>query len=130
VKDLGSSNSPLLVYGLSSASVELGPKTPKARSVTAGQMESIKILWSSSDGLMEVGVWEASPGSFPVEVQGRHEACQILSGEVEIVSSDGQAVLLRGGDTVTMASGWAGVWHVRSDLRKAYVNVLLEPESE
>lgn len=103
------------------ATAELGPGSPKATTMTAGQEERSVTLWTSEDGRSTSGVWEATPGSFTSTREGFHEACQLVAGRVSIESADGTSTQLVAGDLFVTPEGWAGTWHVHETARKAWV---------
>lgn len=100
---------------------DLGEPTPKPTALTDGVLEAARSIWSAAG--TDVGVWECSPGAFTARRDGYTEICQILSGSVTVETEGGESVLLRGGSTFVMPSGWIGTWHVHETLRKVYVTI-------
>jgi hypothetical protein len=99
----------------------LGPQTAKSTSITAGQLEATREIWTSTDGQVEAGVWEATSGSFRAVREGYHEICQILAGRATIEVADREPFEISAGDTVVTPNGWSGTWHVHETIRKTYV---------
>ncbi|MEN3145630.1 cupin domain-containing protein [Ochrobactrum sp. WV_118_8] len=104
----------------------IGTKLPnvptlKPGSLTAGQTETSKVLWSSPGDQFQVGIWECSVGKFPSTRPDMSEVCHVLTGRVEIEDEDGEKRLLKAGDTFVLARGWQGHWNVLEPLRKLYI---------
>lgn len=73
------------------------------------------------DGLVQCGVWEATPGTFAGENVGFAEQMYVLSGDATVTSDDGSSVELRAGVSFVAREGWRGNWEVRETVRKVYV---------
>ncbi|WP_406415758.1 cupin domain-containing protein [Streptomyces sp. NBC_00873] len=99
---------------------DLPTACPKPTSTT-GQQETSHTLWTSPDGLVEVGVWECDPGHFTATREGYDEICQVLSGTATVDTEGGESVELRPGATLAMPAGWRGTWQVHETIRKVYV---------
>ncbi|MFE7359334.1 cupin domain-containing protein [Streptomyces sp. NPDC057543] len=99
---------------------DLPAACPKPTSTT-GQQETSHTLWTSPDGLVEVGVWECDPGHFTATREGYDEICQVLSGTATVDTEGGESVELRPGSTLAMPAGWRGTWQVHETIRKVYV---------
>lgn len=101
--------------------LDLGTHAPKPTALTAGLTEAAVSTWSN--GRIDTGLWECSPGDFTAERTGYTEICTILSGRVT-VEVDGQDPEEFGpGDVMVMPSGWRGVWRVHEPLRKHYTTI-------
>ena len=110
---------PSLIHLPAAGHAGLGAFAPKATALTEGMAEATLELWSADS--LEVGVWEATPGTFTAVRDGYHEVCQILAGSVTITPEGGSAVRVGTGDTVVMPAGWKGLWEIHETVRKTYV---------
>jgi len=99
---------------------DFGPWTDKPTTTTPGQQERDHVLWTSEDGVVTVGVWEAGVGSFTAVRDGFHESCHVISGEVNITDDTGEH-RLGPGSVFVMPDGWSGRWDVIQPVRKSYV---------
>ena len=77
----------------------------------------------SRNGPVTVGVWECTPGGWPIVNRGDTEVCSIVSGRGTISDADGTKRLLTPGAVVTLPKGWSGRWDIAESLRKVYVLV-------
>jgi uncharacterized protein len=75
---------------------------------------------SNADGI-HVGVWECTPGGWPVVDRADTEVATIISGGATLTSADGAKQVLTAGSVVTLHKGWTGRWDVTETLRKVYV---------
>ena len=111
---------PALISLEDAATVTLPPHTAKPTSLT-GQTESSVTLWESTDGLVEVGVWECTPGTFTAFRDGYDEIALIVSGTATVTGDDGETVNAEPGSTLVQANGWRGTWVVHETIRKTYI---------
>jgi len=75
------------------------------------------------DGMINTGIWEATPG-LTRSVKGEtFEFCHILQGVVEITPDGGQPITYKAGDTFVMKPGFVGTWRTIETVRKIYVTV-------
>jgi uncharacterized cupin superfamily protein len=73
-----------------------------------------------SVGDVEVGLWEAGPGSdVDTEVD---EVFLVLSGAGTVTFADGSAITLRPGVLVRLREGDRTTWEITERLRKLYVS--------
>lgn len=100
---------------------DLGAHAPKPTATTAGLTEAAITAWS--DGRIDTGLWECTPGVFTAERSGYTEICTILSGRVTVEADGEEPQEFGPGDVMVMPSGWRGVWRVREPLRKHYTTV-------
>ncbi len=100
---------------------DLGPHAPKPTAITEGQTEAARSVWT--DGRIDTGLWECTPGVFTAERIGYTEICTILSGRVTVETETAAPQEYGPGDIMIMPSGWAGVWRVHEPLRKHYTTV-------
>lgn len=104
------------------ASIGVGDFADKPTTLSPGQQEAATELWSSADGLTEIGVWECTPGTFTADRSKSAEFCHILSGSATLVNADGSAPkTVAAGDLLVLPLGWKGIWEIHEHLRKTYV---------
>ncbi|MFD0860449.1 cupin domain-containing protein [Roseovarius aquimarinus] len=104
------------------AGIEMGPFKPKPTTLTEGQEESARNLWSSPDGLTNIGVWECTPGRFTADRTSAGEYCHIISGRATVRNEDGSTPRDIGpGDLLVLPQGWKGEWEIHEHMRKLYV---------
>jgi hypothetical protein len=92
---------------------------PRRAAVEGDPVESVCEI--SNDGRTSVGVWECTPGRFPVARDGTHSFMYVLAGEATVAGSDGSTHELRRGAVLVEPDGWTGEWAIRSTIRKVYV---------
>lgn len=100
---------------------ELGPFSPKPTRITENQVEASRQLWQSEDGLVQVGIWECTPGRFTADRRSNSEICHIISGRVEMHHTDGTVRHLGAGDCLILPQGWTGEWNILEQTRKLYI---------
>jgi uncharacterized protein len=72
-----------------------------------------------TEGELEVGLWEAGPGTdVDTEVD---EVFLVLSGAGTVTFADGSAITLRPGVLVRLHEGDRTTWEITARLRKLYV---------
>ncbi|GIK98675.1 MAG: cupin [Alphaproteobacteria bacterium] len=103
------------------AQMFLGEAAPKPTALTEGQREASRTLWASKDGLMEIGVWECTPGRFTADREAAAEFCHFLEGRIEMCHADGTKKILGPGDALMLPRGWKGEWNILEPTRKIYV---------
>ncbi|MFX0545931.1 cupin domain-containing protein [Roseovarius sp. S1116L3] len=104
------------------AGVELGPFKPKPTTLTEGQEESAQNLWSSPDGLTNIGVWECTEGRFTADRTSAGEYCHIIAGRATVRNEDGRNPREIGpGDLLVLPQGWKGEWEIHEHMRKLYI---------
>ncbi|MQT14892.1 cupin domain-containing protein [Segnochrobactrum spirostomi] len=103
------------------ATLDLGPPEPKPTSLSGDQMEAAKALFTSEDGLVEVGVWECTPGHFTADRTRSSEICHIISGRASLARKDGEVREVGPGDVLVLPKGWTGAWTILETTRKLYV---------
>jgi len=100
---------------------DLGTPKPKPTSVEGNQLEAAKALWTSDDGLVEVGVWECSPGRFTAARDDNSEICHIVSGRVTLTGPGGTSREVGPGELLILPIGWRGEWTIHEHTRKLYM---------
>lgn len=101
--------------------IELGAPQAKATSVEGNQAEAEKVLWTSDDGTIEVGVWECSPGRFTSRRDDFSEICHIVSGSITLKSEGQPGRAIGVGELLILPTGWRGEWTIHETTRKLYV---------
>ena len=77
---------------------------------------------SNQDGV-NVGVWECTPGGWPVNNRPDCEVAHILKGRATITDASGAKQELTAGSVIVLPKGWTGRWDVTETVRKVYVIV-------
>lgn len=78
------------------------------------------LLHKSADGLVESGIWQCSPGEWPLELP-RDELCYFIRGSGVYESEGGQFVEIRPERLVFFPAGWRGKCSVTATLRNTYM---------
>ena len=81
--------------------------------------ESFKRLSENASSVS--GVWECTPGRFPVKRDGSHSMMYIVSGTGRIIDADGTAHEIRPGSVHIEPDQWEGEWEITTTVRKFYV---------
>ncbi|MFC0218204.1 hypothetical protein FHS82_000549 [Pseudochelatococcus lubricantis] len=106
---------------LDAAAIDLGPAHPKPTSTNGDQFEATRTLFTSEDGLVEIGVWECTPGHFTADRSTSSEVCHIIAGRATLARRDGEVREIGPGDVLVLPRGWTGAWTVLEKTRKLYV---------
>lgn len=101
--------------------IDLGEFKPKPTGISGDPMEASKIVWTSPDGTVMIGVWECTPGTFSATRVGYSEVAHIIAGDFRLTDSEGTATDHGPGDLVVTNEGWVGTWDVRETVRKVFV---------
>ena len=96
----------------------LGNPVPRANPIKGEPHESSAELWVHNG--LNVGVWEASPGSFPAARDGYDEVFIGISGSATMTGNDGLRYDLSPGSVLFTPSGFTGRWDVSETFRKVY----------
>ncbi len=96
----------------------LGAPTPRANPIKGAPHESSAELWVHNG--LNVGVWEATPGSFPASRDGYDEVFLCLSGAAAMTGNDGVRYDLSPGSVLLTPAGFTGRWDVSETFRKVY----------
>ncbi|WP_418057467.1 cupin domain-containing protein [Pimelobacter simplex] len=74
-----------------------------------------------TSGHGSVGVWECTPGGWPVTNRPDTEVCYILAGRATITDdASGTPYPVAAGDLLLLPAGWSGRWDVEQTVRKVY----------
>lgn len=103
------------------ATIDLGAPEKKSTSVEGDQEEASKVLFVSTDGSVEIGVWACTAGKFTADRSASSEICHIISGRARFVRADGDVREVGPGDVLVLPRGWKGVWTLLEATRKLYV---------
>ena len=76
-------------------------------------------IFHEADGF-QVGVWECTPGGWPIENRPDSETVRILSGRARLTDAGGSSVELSAGDVLVLPKGWSGRWDILETVRKYY----------
>ncbi len=99
--------------------MELSPVGPRQGADRGDPQVSAKVIFQ--DDSIQVGVWECTPGGWPIVDRGDTEVATIVSGKGTITDVDGTEQVLGPGSVVTLPKGWSGRWDLTENLRKVYV---------
>ncbi len=108
--------------GISSAelqTVELQVKGPRDPVFEGNPVESFHRFYD--DGRTLVGVWECTPGRFPVVKEDSSSSMFFLSGAGSIADADGESWPIVPGAVFVEPQGWRGEWTITETVRKFYV---------
>lgn len=97
----------------------LEPWGPRSGS-DAGDPETSGIVFFDGHGV-SVGVWECTPGGWPILDRPDTETMLLLAGAATITPADGDPVDLVEGDVFVLPKGWSGRWDITETVRKLYV---------
>ena len=100
---------------------ELEPLGPRA-GFDSGDPQTSGITFFSGHGV-EAGVWECTPGGWPIVDRPTTETMLLLAGTTTITPLDGEPVELTEGDVFVLPKGWSGRWDITDTVRKLYVLV-------
>jgi uncharacterized cupin superfamily protein len=103
------------------AHAPLGTFGAKPTSIEGNQQEASRLLWTSADEGISIGIWECTPGRFTADRSKASEFCHLISGRIEMTHADGRKVQLGPGDAINLPLGWKGEWRVLEQVRKLYV---------
>ena len=102
------------------AGIDLGALKDKPTTLTPGQQEAAKSLWTSPCETLDIGLWEATPGQFTADRSGAAEFCYFLEGKIVMTHVDGTKKTLGPGDAIMLPKGWKGTWEILEHTRKIY----------
>ena len=96
----------------------VGPWTPRPSASAGDPHEATSTIWNQNG--IEAGVWECTPGVFPLRRDGWSEVVTILAGRATIYGDDGDVMELVPGSVYYTPDGYTGRWEVHETVRKAY----------
>ncbi len=103
------------------ADMPLKPTGPRAGADTGDPQVSLHEIFN--EGSTQVGIWECTPGGWPIVDRGNTETVLVVHGRGVITDADGTEQLLVPGAVVVLPTGWSGRWDITETLRKIYVIV-------
>jgi uncharacterized protein len=80
-----------------------------------------RILFTTPDGAVEIGIWACTPGGWAIVDRPDTESVQIISGRARMTDAAGVPVELGPGDVLVLPKGWSGRWDILEPVRKLYV---------
>ena len=90
------------------------------KDVIAGAPElTIRNLYTDPSGAFSAGIWESTPGKWPVDYT-EDEFCLLLAGTVELIDARGRSARFKAGDAFVIASGFKGTWETVDPVKKLY----------
>ncbi|HSN06196.1 MAG TPA: cupin domain-containing protein [Candidatus Angelobacter sp.] len=98
---------------------ELEPTGPRAGADSGDPRTSTLVLFEGHG--VSVGVWECTPGGWPIVDRSDTETMMLLRGAVTITPLGGEPVDLVEGDVFVLPRGWSGRWDVTETVRKLFV---------
>lgn len=101
------------------ATMELATSRARTGATRGYPVESYQMLFE--DELTFVGVWQCTPGRFPVTRVESHSYMLILSGRGRLIESDGSIHELVPGTVAIEANRWSGDWEIDETIRKFFV---------
>ncbi|MER7395321.1 cupin domain-containing protein [Streptomyces sp. NPDC000151] len=85
----------------------------------APQQHGLRLV-GTERALPEAGLWQCTPGSWPLRDIPYTEFVHMLHGHSLITDADGRTTELRPGDVLVLPRGWSGRWEVVETTRKLY----------
>lgn len=101
----------------------LEPYGPRAGADRGDPQTSGRVVYRSPEGSIEVGIWECTPGGWPIVDRPNTETVMTLHGRATITDADGTRHELVPGTSLTLPLGWSGRWDIHETLRKVYVTI-------
>ena len=78
------------------------------------------LLHKGPDGQPEVGLWQCTPGTWPLEIP-RDELCHFVSGRATYTHESGEVIEIVPGTVVLFPAGWKGTCTVHDTMRNVYM---------
>lgn len=70
---------------------------------------------------VHTGLWSGDVGTYRVDSYPDNEVFTVLTGAIDLVSTDGSRVDVRPGAGVFVPRGWKGLWHTLAPTTKTFV---------
>ena len=102
------------------STIDLGAPRPKPTTLTGNQFEASVALFKSNDGLMEIGVWECTPGRWRRQIVAQ-EFCHFIQGRCTFTPDNGETLHIEAGDALMLPANSTGIWDIQETVRKTYV---------
>jgi uncharacterized protein len=81
--------------------------------------QTIRNVYTDSSGAFSTGIWESTPGKWPVEYT-EDEFCLLLAGVVELIDARGRSARFSAGDAFVITAGFKGTWETVDPVKKLY----------
>ncbi|WP_298936845.1 cupin domain-containing protein [uncultured Ruegeria sp.] len=91
-----------------------------AEIVLGAPRQFVELMYSGNNDTLKSGIWESSEGVFRAYYHGIVEFCHILEGGAVITTSDGQSVMVKGGDGFVLEEGLETEWVVGDYIKKHF----------
>jgi len=78
------------------------------------------LLHKGPDGQPEVGLWQCTEGTWPLEIP-RDELCHFISGRATYTHVSGETIDVNAGTMVLFPAGWKGTCTVHQTMRNVYM---------
>lgn len=116
--------------GDTDVTLEPWPTIPPERVISGNPSHQGTVLFRDPAKRYSIGVWECTPGSFPVSYAGT-EMGHVLKGRATITHEEsGETRDIGPGDHFFLAFGSSVIWNIHETFRKAYVMYELEGDEE
>ena len=99
--------------------MDLNPIGPRAGTGQGNPQVSAREIFN--DDSIQVGVWECTPGGWPIVDRPETEVASIVTGRATVTDADGAEHVLGAGSVITLPKGWSARWDLSKTLRKMYV---------
>lgn len=99
----------------------LDPMGPKEGATEGSPVQSLVTF--HADDHVHSGIWECTPGAYPVVKEGSSEFMTFLAGEGTVHGDDGVSYEVGEGVALFLPDGWSGRWEIRETLRKSFTIV-------
>lgn len=78
------------------------------------------LLFKGPDNRPESGVWQCTPGTWPLEIS-RDELCYFIAGRATYTHESGEVIDVKAGTLVHFKAGWKGTCSVHETMRNTYM---------
>ncbi|MBS1844605.1 MAG: DUF861 domain-containing protein [Actinobacteria bacterium] len=99
--------------------IELQVKGPRDPAFEGTPVESMHRFYD--DGRTLIGIWECTPGRFPVSKPDSTSTMYFFSGAGSITDENGESHPIIPGSAFVEPEGWRGEWTITETVRKLYV---------
>src|SRR5436853_320280 len=100
-------------------SLELDSGGPRRNPIEGSPVEALASLYTGDN--VRTGIWEVTPGAFPVERNGQTSIMYIIQGAGVLRDDDGTEHVIEPGAVLIEPDNYRGEWHVTETVRKFYV---------
>jgi uncharacterized protein len=78
------------------------------------------LLYKGPDNQPESGLWQCTPGTWPLEIP-RDELCHFILGRATYTHESGEIIAVSAGTLVHFRAGWKGTCQVHETMRNVYM---------